>query len=208
MFSFLTRNNKSPEQKFWDWFLKNKNGLEKFISSEINDYSLYNKLTIKLQKYNSNLLPELTITEKDEFVLIITPDGIPDGVKPTQKLFDEKPKISNWIIKKFRQPIDKIELNLNGIEFSTSDIKIEHYVDFEREKVDIRVFIKNFDKTDKRYETLGWLYIDHIIGEYNTITKVGSVLFEEWKNVNEQKSLLSLLELRKLIEKELYKVSK
>ena len=207
MFNFLTRKNKSPEEKFWDWFLKNKNGLEKFISSEIYDYSLYNKLTHNLQKYNSNLFPELTMTENDEFVFIITPDGIPNGVLPTQKLYDKKPEISNWIIEKFRQPTNEIGLDFSGIEYSTSDIKIEHYVDYEREKVDIRLFIKEFEKTDKRYETLGWLYIDHILGEYNTITKVGSVLFEQWKSNDEHKDLLSLLELRKIIDKELYKAS-
>ena len=207
MFEFLKRNKKTKERKFWDWFTNNKSGLEKFITSDLTDYRLYNRLTGEIKKYNALLFPEITISKDNKFVLIITPDGMPDGVVPTQNLFNEKPEIKNWIIKKFRQPLDTVELNFDGIEYALSDIKVKHYVDYDREKIDIKVFVKDFDKADSRKETLAWLYMDHVLGEYNTITKVGAVIFRDWKNIENENDLLSLLEIRKLIESELYKAT-
>lgn len=205
MFGFLKKNTRTKEQKFWDWFIKNKVGLEKFITSDLTDYRLYNRLTREIKKCNPLLFPEMTISKDNKFVLIITPDGMRDGIVPTQNLFDKKPEVGNWIIKKFRQPLDTVELNFDGIEYSLSEIKVEHYVDYDREKVDIQVFVKGFDEKDTRMESLAWLYLDHVLGEYNTITKVGAVIFSDWKNVEKENDLLSLFELRKLIERELYK---
>jgi len=54
---------------------------------------------------------------------------------------------------------------------------------------------------------LAWLYLDHILGEFNTITKIG---FIEFFNVEADKCIIdsiSILELRDLIEKEIYKVN-
>jgi len=206
MFEFLNRNRLTGEQKFWNWFLKNKIGLEKFITSDLTDYRLYNQLTKEMKKYDSLLFPEITMTKDDEFVLIITPDGMPKGVLPTKKLFEGKPEINNWIIKKFRQPTDEIGLNYEGIDYPSSEIEIIPEIDNEKDKINIRVFIRNMDLDKKKYQSLAWLYLDHILGEFNTISKIGNI---DFYNLEKDKSVeggMSILEFRKLIETELYKV--
>ncbi|SDY09023.1 hypothetical protein SAMN05444411_1223 [Lutibacter oricola] len=207
MFDIFKKNKITREKRFWNWFSENKEKLENFITSDFSDYSIYNRLTKELQKYNPLLFPEITINENDKFVLIITPDGMSDGVIPTQKLFDKKPEFENWIIKKFRQPTDEIGLSFDGLDYGSSDIKIDYFVDYEREKVDIKLLINNYNEKDKRYESLAWLYLDHILGEFNTISKVGAVIFEKVNEKKEKDELISILELRKLIDKELYKAS-
>jgi len=193
---------KSKEDKFWNWVSENKVELENFINSDHEDYTVYNQLTNEMKKYNSVLFPEMTLTEKNEVVLIITPDGMSEGILPTEKLYDSKPELDNWVIKKFRQASDETQLNFDGIEYPSSDIEIIPELDKERGKINIQVYIKNMNSDVKKHQALSFLYLDHILGEYNTITKVGYIDFyhlEKGKNVENG---ISILELRKLIEKE------
>lgn len=199
MFNFLKSDK---EENFWNWFTKNKSKIEKFMDSDFLDYTIYNQLTKKLKSYNSILFPELTKSENDEYVLIITPDGDEKGIEPIRKLFDKHPIIENWIIKKYRQPCDEIGLNFNGIEYPSSDIEV--IPEFEDEdKVDLRIFVRNLNEDEKRYKSLAYLYIDHILGEFNSITKIRYVDFYHLDEDKSVKGGISLLKLRKLIEENL-----
>lgn len=173
------------------------------MDSDFSDYTIYNQLTKKLQSYNSILLPELTKTKNDEYVLIITPDGNEKGIEPIRKLYENHPKLKNWIIKKYRQPCDEITLNFKGITYLSSDIEI--IPEFESEdKVDLRLFVRNLKKDENKYKSLAYLYLDHILGEFNSITKVRYVDFYHLDEDKSVKGGISLLELRKLIEQNLY----
>ncbi len=48
---------KNPEHKFWDWFVKNKSKIEKFIENPDNEHKIYNQLTVKMKEYNELLFP-------------------------------------------------------------------------------------------------------------------------------------------------------
>ena len=192
----------TKEEKFWNWVSENKVELENFINSDHEDYTIYNQLTYEMKKYNSVLFPEMTLTEKNEVVLIITPDGMSEGILPTEKLYDSKPELDNWVIKKFRQASDETELNYDGIEYPNSDIEIIPELDKERGKINIQVYIKNMNSDVKKHQALSFLYLDHILGEYNTITKVGYIDFYHLEKDKNVENGISILELRKLIEKE------
>ena len=196
--------NQTEEEKFWKWFVKNKQQVEQFVDSDHSNYSVYNELTSKIKKYNNILFPELTKTKEDRYVLIITPDGIKEGVAPTKKLGEACPQIENWIIQKFRQPTDEIVLNFNGVEYPSSDIEIAWVIDRENEVVDIEVFIKNMNQDKENYQSLAFLYLDHILGEFNTITKVRYINFYNLENGQTVKDSITLLQLRYLIAEELY----
>jgi hypothetical protein len=201
---FKQKEKKSPEQVFWSWFIDNKRKIEQFVDSDHKDYSVYNKLTSKIQEYNKNLFPELTKSSSDEFVLIITPDGMKDGVEPTKSLAAVAPKIENWIVTKFRQPTDKILLNFKGLEYPSSDIEILHEIDSKREVVNINVFVRNMNKDPALYQSLAFLYLDHILGEFNSIMKVGYIDFHHLDQDKKVENSISLLDLRSLIARELY----
>lgn len=197
-------NSKTPEEKFWNWFVENKGRVENFIDSDHTDYSIYRKLTGEIQKYDRKLFPELTKNEDDKYVLIITPDGIKEGVEPTKNLAANCPEIDNWIIVKFRQPADGIVLNYKGLEYPSTDIEILAKIDHEREVVDINVFIRNMNKDEVLYQSLAFLYLDHILGEFNSITKVGFIDFHHLDENKKVENSISLQELRKLIAENLY----
>ncbi len=206
MFNLFKRKNvfKTPEEKFWNWFVENKAKLEKFMDSDQRNFSIYNKLTTEIQKYNATLFPELTKTEDDKYVLIITPDGIKEGVEPTKKLVAECPIIDNWIVVKFRQPSDEIILNFKGLEYPPTDIEILPQIDNERDVVDINIFVRNMNKDEVLYQSLAFLYLDHILGEFNSITKVGYIDFHHLDENKKVANSISLIELRNLIAENLY----
>jgi hypothetical protein len=54
------------------------------------------------------------------------------------------------------------------------------------------------------YKQLAFLYMDHIIGEFNSITRVGIIDFHHLDINQSVKESISLQELRKLIEDHLY----
>ena len=195
---------KDEKEIFWKWFLKNQTKLENFISSENRNYAIYNELTKQLKKFNDLLFPEITIDKENNFILIITPDGIRDGVNPTIEIVKSAPIIRGWKIKKFRQASDKISLNFKGLQFTYDDIKIWRYFILEQDKVDISVLIKNYDEKDNRYISLAFLYLDHILGEYNVLTRVGEINFLGWDKLNDKIESVELLTLRKEIEEKLY----
>jgi hypothetical protein len=200
MFEFLKRNK---EEQFWDWFVKNKSEIEIFLDSKSTDYTIYKALTKKLKNYNSILFPELTKTENNKYVLIITPDGNSEGIEPTKVLYREHPEIENWIVKKYRQPCDEIRLNFDGIEYPSSDIEIIPEFD-NADKVNLNLFVRNLTKDENRYKSLAYLYLDHILGEFNTITKIGYVNFYHLDEDKRVKGGIGILTLRKLIEDKLY----
>ena len=191
-------------QRFWNWFIRNKGKLETFIQSDISDYSIFNKLTRKIKKVNSFLYPEITMDTENNFVFIITCDGIADGLQAVIKLADSAPVIDKWIIKKFRQPCDKMSLNFQDIAFEAEDIKIWRKFDIEKGKVDIALLIKNYDQDDDRYRSLGYLYLDHFLGEFNTITRVGQIDFLSWESLKDNIETIDLLTLRNEISNKLY----
>ena len=195
---------KDEKEIFWKWFLRNQTDLEDFISSENRNYTVYNELTKQLKKFNDLLFPEITIDKENNFILIITPDGIRDGVNPTIEIVKAAPIIKGWKIKKFRQASDKISLNFKGLQFNYDDIKIWRYFILEQDKVNLSVLIKNYDEKDNRYISLAFLYLDHILGEYNVLTRVGEINFLGWDQLNDKIESVELLTLRKEIEEKLY----
>ena len=204
--NFLKQIKLSPEKKFWKYILDNKKELENFIDSDLSDYTAYNNLTDEIKKFSSLLFAEITRYSNGKYVLVLTPDGKSEGINDTQKLFDSKPEIDNWIVEKFRQPKDKIQFKYDGLEYPSSDIEIFAELDAEKEKFDIQVFIKNMNYDEQKYQIIAWLYLDNILGEFNSITKIGYVDFFNLEDGKTVKDGITILELRKLIDREIYKV--
>jgi hypothetical protein len=196
---------KSDEKKdFWKWFEKHKVRLEHFIDSAPRDFSIYNGLTKELHKFNNSIFPELTGKKDGTYVLIITPDGLAKGIEPTREIVAACPGFANWEVIRFRQPTDDISMGYNGVKYESSDIRIVPSIDKVAEKVDVLIFIRNMNKDEKNYQALAFLYLDHILGEFNTITKVGSIDFQHLDEGKTVENSISLLQLRKLIEDQLY----
>lgn len=196
--------SKISESEFWSWFEEQRTDIEHFIDSTDRNLDIFHGLTAQMKRYNNYLFPELSKSAGGKYILVITPDGISEGLEPTQKLANECPGFNNWEIKKFRQPNEDFKIEHDSVNFLPSDIKIIPEVDEQNEKVNIRVFIRNMEKDEMTYQQLAFLYFDHILGEFNVITRVGYIDFHNLSENQSVKDSINLIELRKLIEKELY----
>jgi hypothetical protein len=188
---------------FWNWFSDHRIALEDFINDPNRDYAIYHLLTDELQKFSELLYPEITVKD-DKYILIITPNGISEGIEPTREIVAAAPPFNNWEFVRFRQPMDDVSLEQEGLQYESDQIEILPQLDGEEDKVNIMVFIRNMNKDPRAYQTLAFLYMDHILGEFNVITKVGYIDFKHLDPGIGVADSISLLELRKLIEDNLY----
>ena len=190
---------KMTDKEFWDWFQSKKKEIEEFITSDTNDYSIYEELTDKLNSYNDLVIPELTKDTDDNNVLIISCDGKSDGIPFVERLYESAPIIDKWRFQKFRIPGQVRELNYQGLQFKSNDIKAKYT--FDGQYYDIELFIKGYSDSDDRYKGLAFLYLDHMVGEYNVMTKIGQIEFKKMGLFTSSADKVSLQELRTIIER-------
>jgi hypothetical protein len=186
------------EFEFWNWFSSNKKVVEDFINSESNDYTPYEILTAKIKEYHPDVIPELTVDQANNFVLIVSCDGIRSGMEPVENLVTAAPQIDKWIIQKFRQPGAVIDLNFQGLDFKARNIKAKYFLNDGL--VDIELYIKGFKEIDKRYKSLAFLYLDHLVGEYLVMTKIGTIRFRNLGLFTDTSNMKTLPELADLIK--------
>lgn len=107
---------------FWLWFGQNKNALEDFLSQGTNDYTIYESLSEKLKQFNEFLIPELTLDNEGHFILIISCDGMKQGIPFVEKLTQGIQRYSNWVIVKYRQAGPMKVIPLDGLNLKRKDI--------------------------------------------------------------------------------------
>ena len=186
------------ESEFWNWFLINKKTIEEFIASDLSDNRPYELLTDKFKEYHPDIVPELTIDKSDNFVLIISCDGVSSGIEAVKTLASAAPAIEKWIIQEFRQPGSIVTLNFKGLTFEATDVKTAYSLNNGR--VDIELYIRGYKEDDRRYKALALLYLDHLIGEYLVMTKIGTIKFKKLGLLTKTSTLKTLPELTELIK--------
>ena len=186
------------ESVFWNWFLVNRKTIEDFVASDSNDYAPYEILTEKIKEYHPDIIPELTIDKSDNFVLIISCDGIRTGIEAVKNLTSAAPSIDRWIIQEFRQPGAIVTLNFKGLTFKATDVKTKYFLNDGR--VDIELYIRGYKEGDQRYKSLALLYLDHLVGEYLVMTKIGTIEFKRLGLFTKTSTMKTLPELSELIK--------
>ncbi len=172
MFSFLQRPNQY--EKFWSFFLENEDAL-----FDIENYpeAALEGLDDHLRKIHSNLSFEFgpVVNGKREFV--ISPSGISDAISVVEKLYDVRPPLERWDIKKFKQRKDDLaDLELRFGDLALSAESIHYTLHDEGEKVGVKLYFDGY--TDDAYELFGqagFIFLDSALGEYDVMTKIGTI---------------------------------
>lgn len=203
---YVSLSSEERAHRFWNWFINNKELYEEYLTSDSQDPNLTKQLSEQVKKFNFFLFLEIGINEDGQFILIITPDGNPEGIAPTKELYSYKPNIQNWIIKKFRQPYNYLDLEfeLDGCRYKNLEIVANYELDKNREKVDLILCVKALEENPMQLKQVALLYLDHILGEFNTLTRVGEISFCNLKEKDKFKQGINLIELRQVIEREFY----
>ena len=99
MFNKVTARGNSiyrmSKDDFWLWFDQNKIALEDFLSKGHSDYTIYEALSEKLKQFNEFLIPELTLDNEGHFILIISCDGMKQGIPFVDELIRGIKQYSN-----------------------------------------------------------------------------------------------------------------
>lgn len=180
---------------FWEWFGLNKSLLEDFISGKTEDYKIYNELSGKLKQYCEFLVPELTMNEENKYVLVISCDGMKQGIPFADKLTENLTIFENWIVIKFRQPGPMKSIPLNGLNLKRSSIFLE-WRKSSGQKYHITFFVKGYSLKNANYELGTLLHMDHTIGEFNAMTKIDGVEIKKLGLFQSRKGLKTLDELK------------
>jgi hypothetical protein len=198
---FFARNPK----RFWDWFSYHEK--EFYDINEENMNRIFDKVVKYLEKYNKYIGFEFTSELQDgKRELIVTADGVEELFDTVFTLVNAAPEKlkDRWIFTALRQPSNQ-ELNINyqGITIQTKDIFYEIVESEENaEKWDILLHIKGMklDRIDQLefYEEITYIFIEDIIGEYLTGTKLEQIILVNQMDLEDPKNIM---ELKKDIEK-------
>jgi len=181
--------------EFWNWFEENLNQLEYFMISKSQDYTIYDELTEKLQDYNELLIPELYIDEYDKFVLIISCDGVREGIPAVENLMENIKSYEGWTIRKFRSQTDFKTIPYRGVNLNKKDILLKWEAN-EDGKFDLDIFIIGFHLLNDDLKAATFLHLDHCIGEYNMMTRIGYVEISMLGFFQSKKGLRNLNDLK------------
>jgi hypothetical protein len=168
----------TPETEFWHWFQSNEKELYDF---EKNREPVFGRLNAALVKINPQLTFEFGPKEKDgKRDFVISAGGIQSAFASVETLYAAAPKLDRWTIIKFRPRRNPI----NDLSYSQTTIKAsEVYFLIARDKdlnrLGITLFLPGYRNQDRtKFATMGFLFLDEALGEYDVETKVGGIAFE------------------------------
>lgn len=190
----------SREEKFWEWFLKNR---EKYYSvSQMEDLRLKEKLLNEfldqLHEYSDKLYFEIGRMPDDTQELIITAEGDANYFGEVEDLVAHAPKIPNWKIIAFKQPADSIfvtqyeglELNPSSMWFMPLDKKSDPT------SFGLRVCLENYTERHRDLFLAGvYKVLDTLIGEKSSGADIKYLDVGKCPEDPESKGLIELVEL-------------
>ena len=165
----------SREKRFWKWFQKNEDRLFHF---ENDQEAIFDDLQQKMTEVEPNLtflFGPIRDNGKREF--IISADGIAISFPAVEALHAEAPPLSRWIWVKYRPRLELGDhMTLGERTYLASGITYKMYEDDG--KVGLEVFMEGLTEEDRKFhQDIGFLFLDHILGEYDVETRVGFIEF-------------------------------
>jgi hypothetical protein len=187
------------KEDFWNWFDQNKQLLEKMITDRSQDYTIYEELSAQLSQYSKHLIPELTMTTDNKFVLVISCDGMKEGTPFAELLTENIKEFDNWVVVKYRQPDPMESIPINGITLKLGSIFLT-WKKTSSQKYFLTFYLKGFSLYNKNYEIATLLHMDHTIGEYNAMTRIEGVEIKKMGLFQSKKGLCTLADFKKELD--------
>lgn len=177
---------------FWRWFAANAAALR----ADTDLQQAMERIGAELERVDPGVIAEIA-KDGDKRTLILSADGDKDLFPVVQAVYARRPTVEGWEIVAFRPRSDLS----NSIEMEGSKVKKMSDVKFIAEragdKLDVRLFIPAYTETEQM-QLIGFLLLDHAVGEYDMETKIGGVEFDSIAHA--PRSAKSLTELPALVD--------
>ena len=157
---------------FWKWFTDHATELHKTTDLRV----VMESISAELEKVYPGVFAEIG-KAGDELMLVISADGIKKLFPQVQEVYAARPTVPGWKIVAFRQRDAGFAIEMDGKKIEPKTVK---FVGTPSEgKLDIAVYLPGFKKDDEEMKKIGFIILDHMIGEYDMETKIGVIDFGE-----------------------------
>jgi hypothetical protein len=159
---------------FWQWFTMNAPRLH-----DNKDFvGVMNEIGAQMAKIDPGVFGEIAV-DKNERSLILTADGKRDLFPLVQALYAARPTVPGWTVVAFRPRMPAAQLK--GMQFEMEGKKydptaITFSAERNGDKLDIEVYSPTEDVSNQA-KSMMFTMIDHVIGEYDTETKIAAIDF-------------------------------
>lgn len=168
----MIRLFKSKESKFWEWFIKNEDFLSNWKKDQTN---VFNSLYGQLQKVKKGLTFVFGPVHDGKQEFIISADGFPPLIPFVQNLMKNAPKLENWKIIAFRPVMPKLDsIIINETEIDPKKLRFI-FNESNEDRINLTFFIEGDKNRHQEYQNATFIFLDHLIGEYNVMTKIGGI---------------------------------
>lgn len=165
----------SKEQAFWKWFKTNEARLFEF---EKDQDKVFAALAEEMHKINAGLTFEFGPNNDGVREFVISADGNKAIFPGVISLADKAPLMPKWKIIKFRPRREPMrEITFEGkLVFSR---QISFTIEADGDKAGITLYMEGYEPSQHNtFGSIGFLYLDNCLGEYDVETKVGFVQFK------------------------------
>ncbi len=170
--AFNLLKKKSPEDIFWEWFAQRA---EHYYNSATNGDELFAALYQQLGKIDEHLIFEFgPINELEEREMVISANGVKEIFPKVTALIEKAPDLAKWKFIAFRQRLPELEqVMYNDIHIYYDDVYFRFAKDFG--KIGLEVHMRGYDSNNPDHDTLTYILLDQVLGEYDTEMKLSRV---------------------------------
>lgn len=155
---------------FWTWF--SAHAAELHANPDLR--AVMETISAELDKAYPGVFAEIGKTG-DELMLVLSADGIKKLFPQVQEVFAARPAVPGWKIVAFRQRDAGFAIEMNGTKIEPATVK---FVGAPADgKLDLDVYLPGFKADDEELKKIGFIILDHVIGEYDMETKIGGIEF-------------------------------
>ena len=165
----------SKEKRFWKWFQKNENRLFDVVSAG-------ETVCDDLQRRMTAVDPNLTflfgpVGDDGRREFIISADGRAASFPAVEALHAVAPSLPRWTWVKYRPRLALGgHMTLGERKYPDSGITYKMYEDDG--KVGLEIFMVGLTEEDRKFhQEIGFLFLDHVLGEHDVETRVGFIEF-------------------------------
>ena len=163
----------SKEKRFWKWFEKNEDRLFHF---EDDQELVFSKLGERLSAVHQDLVFEFgPLLDNGKRDFVVSADGLQRAFPAVESLVGAAPRLERWNWIEFRQRgKPHVEISYRGVsvDFAKTSCELISLGDH----VDFVIYYEEYDSDQSDiYEELGYLIVDHLLGEFDTVAKVAEV---------------------------------
>ena len=191
-------------QPFWEWFIEHRETISSDMRS--NDKDRQRETVHRVDSRIGEVAPGVGFVyghsgKPNRFV--ITANGIRERIPLVEEMLESAPKLDDWEFVAFRPPSNATSDFQITIGEDTLDIEdvVCRAFDLREEGIGVTLYPRQMcDENYDRIRTLATILMDHVIGEYASMTLIDSLRVDPLSEMHSTKNAVLLSELREFLE--------